>query len=294
MKNRRILFIVNPNAGKKISGSIIELIKKNFPSAIAYDIEVWKNREHFSEILKTLHNGEYTDAVAVGGDGTVNQVAKSLIGTSIALGIVPVGSGNGLARSLGLSMNLEKVLKEIAIGKKEVIDYGVVNDIPFFCTSGVGFDAHIGHLFATSPKRGLKNYIRISLSEYRRYKAKRYIIRINGRTLEREAFLITVANAGQYGNNVYIAPQASMQDGMFHIAILQPVSFMASFGLLSKVLQRKTHTSALVETFTASELQIIRETEDTLHFDGEPELMDKQVNYKLVPKGLHVIVGKKW
>jgi diacylglycerol kinase (ATP) len=294
MTSRRVLFIVNPNAGKKISGNIIEFIKIHFPSSINYDIEVWKNPDHFSDILKTLHSSTYTDAVAVGGDGTVNQVAKSLLGTDIALGIVPIGSGNGLARSLGLSMNLEMVLKELAVGKKEIIDYGLVNQIPFFCTSGMGFDAHIGHLFATSPKRGLKNYIRISVSEFGRYKAKSYTLKINGQTLQRDAFLITVANAGQYGNDVYIAPQASMQDGVFHIAIVQPLSLSKSVGLLGKVLRKKTHTSAVVETFTASELQIIREDKDILHFDGEPILGDVSVNYQLISGGLQVIVGGKW
>lgn len=291
---RKVLFIVNPNAGKKISDRIVENIQKHFPNSINYLIMIWKDRHHFEDILRSLKTDGYTDAVAVGGDGTVNQVAKSIIGLPIALGIVPIGSGNGLARSLGLSMNLEKAIQQIAEGKTQVIDYGLVNDTPFFCTSGVGFDAHIGHLFATSPKRGLKNYIRISLSEYRRYKAKKYTLKLNGQTLERNAFLITVANAGQYGNDFYIAPQASMQDGLFHVAVVQPVSFLSAFGLLNKVLRKKAHQSALVETFTTSELQIIRETEDTIHFDGEPAMESKEVNYKLIAQKLKVIIGDKW
>ncbi len=291
---RKVLFIVNPNAGKKISDKIVENIKKHFPSSIDYLIMIWKDRYHFEDILRSLKTDGYTDAVAVGGDGTVNQVAKSIIDLPISLGIVPIGSGNGLARSLGLSMNIEKAIQQIAEGKTEVIDYGIVNNTPFFCTSGVGFDAHIGHLFATSPKRGLKSYVKISIREYRKYKAKNYTINLNGQLLKRNAFLITVANAGQYGNDFYIAPQANMQDGLFHVAIVQPISLLSSFGLLNKVLRRKAHTSALIETFTASELQIIRETEDTIHFDGEPALEPKEVNYKLMPQKITAIVGDKW
>lgn len=292
--NRNVLFVVNPNAGKKISEKIIRSIEQYFPAEINYLIIVWKDRNHFTEILRAIRNDGYTDVVAVGGDGTVNQIAKSIAGTSIRLGIVPVGSGNGLARSLGLSMNIETAIQQIAEGKSIAIDYGTVNGTPFFCTSGVGFDAHIGHLFATSAKRGLKNYVRISLSEYRRYKAKEYTIRINGETLRRKAFLITIANAGQYGNDFYIAPQASMQDGLFHVVILQPVNVFSAIGLMAKTLRKKAHTSALVETFTAAELTIEREQEDTIHFDGEPAVEPALVNYKLIPQSLQAIIGDKW
>lgn len=292
--NRNVLFVVNPNAGKKISEKIIRTIEQFFPADINYLIVVWKDRNHFTEILRAIQNDGYTDVVAVGGDGTVNQIAKSIAGTPIRLGIVPVGSGNGLARSLGLSMHIEKAIQQIAAGKSIAIDYGTVNATPFFCTSGVGFDAHIGNLFATSAKRGLKNYVRISLSEYRRYKAKDYTIHINGQTLRRKAFLITVANAGQYGNDFYIAPQASMQDGLFHVVILQPVNIVSAIGLVAKTLRKKAHTSALVETFTASELIIERDQNDTIHFDGEPAMELPRVQYKIVPQALQAIIGDKW
>lgn len=291
---RHVLFIVNPNAGKKISDKIIQHIKTHFPTSINYLIIIWQDRDHFTEILRAIQNDGYTDVVAVGGDGTVNQIAKNIIGTSIRLGIVPIGSGNGLARSLGLSMNIEKAIKEIAHGRSITIDYGIVNDRPFFCTSGLGFDAHIGHLFATSSQRGLKNYVRISLAEYRSYKPKHYTIHINGQTLQRKAFLITVANAGQYGNDVYIAPEASMQDGLFHVVVLQPVSFISAVGLLIKTLRKKAHTSALVETFTASEVKITRNGSDSIHFDGEPALEGEVVSYKIVPQAINAIIGDKW
>lgn len=291
---RKLLFIVNPNAGKKISGTLIDTIRKEFPQNIYYQIVVWKDRDHFKEVLDILHSQDYTDAIAVGGDGTVNAVAKSVVGTNIALGIVPAGSGNGLARSLGLSMKVEEAIKQIAKGNKTKIDHGTVNGIPFFCTSGIGFDAHIGNLFATSTKRGLQSYVKITLREIFKYRAKDYTLSFNGQTIKRKAFLITVANAGQYGNDFYIAPQASMQDGLFHIAIVKPFNGFVAPGLLNKVLKRKAHLSNYIETFSTDKITIIREKEDSIHYDGEPEMESKEVVFENMPGSLNVIIGDKF
>lgn len=290
--SRKILFIVNPNAGKKISGKLIETIRKEIPSEIQNEIIIWKDRTHFVEILEKLKQGNYTDAVAVGGDGTVNQVAKSILNTNIALGIVPAGSGNGLARSLGISMRTEIAIKQIAEGKTEYIDTGEVNGIPFFCTSGLGFDAHIGKLFATSVKRGLKSYVKITLRELMTYKEQNYILKLNGKEISRKAFLITVANAGQYGNNFYIAPQAKLNDSLFHVVILKPFNFFQSIGIVLKVLRRKANESRFIETFTCNNLQITRQKEDSIHFDGEPETQGTELNYLLKAKSLKAIVGE--
>jgi diacylglycerol kinase (ATP) len=291
--SRKLLFIVNPNAGKKISDQLIDTIKKEFPKDIYYQIVIWKDKDHFKEVLDILHSQDYTDAIAVGGDGTVNQVAKSIVGTGISLGIVPAGSGNGLARTLGLSMNVAEVIKQIATGKKTTIDYGTVNDIPFFCTSGVGFDAHIGNLFATSKKRGLQSYIKITAREIIKYKSKEYILKFNNQEITRKAYLITIANAGQYGNDFYIAPQAKLNDGKFHVVILKPFNIITVFGVLINVLKGKANESKNIETFTTEKLTIERKWKDAIHFDGEPEFEGEVLNYICHPQKLNVIVGDK-
>lgn len=291
---RKILFIVNPNAGKKISDYIVDIIRKEFSENIYYQIAIWKNKDHFDEITTLLKSGGYTDAIAVGGDGTVNRVASSILGTDITLGIIPMGSGNGLARSLCLSMKIEEVIKQIATGKTAVIDNGTVNNIPFFCTSGVGFDAHIGNLFASSVKRGLKSYIKITLREIFRYRAKNYILKYNNTEVKRKAFLITVANAGQYGNDFYIAPLASMQDGVFHVSVLKPFNLFHTPVLMAKVLSKMAHKSILIETITTNKISIVREGRDTIHFDGEPAVEEKEVVFECKPKSLKVIVGEKF
>lgn len=289
---RKLLFIVNPNAGKKISEQIIATIREEFPENIYYQIVIWKDKNHFEEITSLLKTEGYTDAIAVGGDGTVNQVAKTIVNTNIALGIVPVGSGNGLARTLGLSMKIKEVVKQIAEGKTALIDCGIVNKRFFFCTSGIGFDAHIGNLFATSEKRGLQSYVKITVRELLRYRAKNYMLSFNGQTIQRKAFLITVANAGQYGNDFYIAPQADLQDGKFHVAILKPFNPINVFGILVKILRRKAHLNRNIETYVTDKITITRNEKDSIHFDGEPAFEEKEVLFENKPKALRVIVGE--
>jgi diacylglycerol kinase (ATP) len=291
---RKILFIVNPNAGKKISERIIETIQKEFPKDIYFEVVIWKNKHHFTEITSMLKNDSFTDAVAVGGDGTVNHVAKTILNSGIRLGIVPVGSGNGLARSLGLSMEIEKVIHQIAEGKTSLIDNGSVNGIPFFCTSGIGFDAHIGNLFASSVKRGLSSYVKITIRELFKYRAKNYTLEFNGQTIKRKAFLITVANAGQYGNDFYIAPQANMQDGLFHVVILKPFNVLQVIGLMTKILNKKAHLSGRIETYVTNKIKITRDGKDTIHFDGEPAIEEREVLFENNPGSLKAIVGDKF
>lgn len=290
-QTRKILFIVNPNAGKKISDKIIDAIRRHFPAEIYYQIVIWKDKNNFEEIVALFKNREYTDVVAVGGDGTVNAVAASLIDTNISLGIVPIGSGNGLARSLGLAMSLEKVIQQIVQGKKTKIDVGYVNNRPFFCTSGVGFDAQIGSLFATAKKRGLSSYVKITLQQLFSYRAKTYSISINGQNIERQAFLITVANAGQYGNDFYIAPEAKLGDGLFHVAILKPFNVLKVFGIFFNIMARKAHKSKSIETYTGADLQITRKLADSIHFDGEPAAEGTELNYMIRHNALQVIIG---
>jgi diacylglycerol kinase (ATP) len=292
--SRKILFIVNPNAGKKISGKLIETIHKEFPETLLKEIIIWEDRAHFEEITQKLITENYTDAIAVGGDGTVNQVAKSILNTNVALGIVPAGSGNGLARSLGISMKVEEAIKQIAKGKTEWIDSGSVNGIPFFCTSGIGFDAHIGKLFATSEKRGLQSYIKITIRELFAYKEQHYTMKLDGKEISKKAFLITVANAGQYGNDFYIAPQAKLNDNLFHVVVLKPFNLFQAAGIVLKIVQGKAHQSKFIETYTGKEIAISRQNSDSIHYDGEPEMQEKELKYTLQHKSLKVIIGSKF
>jgi len=290
--SRKLLFIVNPRSGKKNSDRVIDIIKQSMPADLAYDIALWTNLPEFNSIALKLKQENYTDAVAVGGDGSVNLTGRTVFNTGITLGIIPTGSGNGLARSLGYPMKTEEALQQIVKGKTALMDVGFVNNIPFFCTSGVGFDAHIGNLFASAVKRGFKSYVKMILRELRTYKPHDYILKIDGKEIKRKAFLITIANAGQYGNNFYIAPHAKLNDGLFHVVVLKPFNFLQGLGIVLKVLRRKADKSRFVETFTCKELSITRSANDSIHFDGEPETEGLELIYTLKPLALKAIVGE--
>lgn len=289
---RKLLFILNPKAGKGAALHVATIIKEQMPANLSFVVEMFTNKEEFEELM--LKKDNFTDLIAAGGDGTINSVAKNLIGTNIAMGIIPLGSGNGLARSLGISMNIKEAIGQIIEGKRTMIDHGTVNNIPFFCTAGVGFDAHIGNLFALSKKRGLQSYVKITICEILRYRSQHYTIKMNGEIHERKAFLITIANAGQYGNDFYIAPQAKMNDGKFHVVILRPFNFFGAFGILRKVLKGKANESKFIETLTTDKLTILRQSKGPIHFDGEPEFEKEELEYTCHNKQLNVIVGSSF
>lgn len=289
---RKFLFILNPKAGKGKAFEIIELIKEHMPSNMDLSIEMFSDSNEFERLMAKKH--QFTDLIAAGGDGTINSVAKNLVGTTITLGIIPLGSGNGLARSLGVAMDTKEAIMQIVHGKRIKIDHGTVNGIPFFCTSGIGFDAHIGNLFAQSKKRGLQSYVKITLREILRYKCKNYVIKLNGEELKRKAYLITIANAGQYGNDFYIAPHAKLTDGKFHVVVLNPFNFFNAFGIFIKVLLGKANESRHIETFTTNKLIIEREGKDAIHFDGEPEFQGEKLEYICYHQQLNVIIGEKF
>jgi YegS/Rv2252/BmrU family lipid kinase len=291
---RKYIFIVNPNAGKKVADTLIQSIARHFPKNIEHEIVIWEDKDNFEIIKQKIRQNYYSHAIAVGGDGTVNEVANAILNTEIVLGIIPCGSGNGLARSLGISMQTEEAMREMVQSKSIMIDSGRVNDHAFFCTSGAGFDAHIGERFAHSSKRGFMSYVKITIRELFTYRSADYEIKINGEVLKRKAFLVTVANAGQYGNDFYIAPQASLTDGLFHVVILKPFHLLAAFPLAWKMFSGNAHTSKYIETHTAEEVTIVRATKSPIHFDGEPAIEEAQLHFKNLPRSIRIVSGANY
>ena len=291
---KKVAFVINPNAGGKKKENIIQLISENLSAKTPYDIFVWEEKNNFGEIQRQITSGKYDVVIAVGGDGTVNEVAKNLIYTDIVFGIIPRGSGNGLARTLGIPMDTKKAIQRIETGEMRTIDSGLINNKSFFCTSGIGFDAHIGKLFVTSKKRGLSSYFKITTRELFNYRAKKYTILFNNEMLVTKAFLITFANAGQYGNDFYIAPEAKLDDGKLHVAILKPFSAISIFPLLAKILRKRAHKSKSIKTFTSQNIKIsdvrVSEFENVdIHFDGEPGSAENEIEVKINPASLKVI-----
>ena len=282
-------FVINPNAGVKKKLNIEKFIESNFPKSLSYDIIIWEDADDITPISKQIQQNQYQFVIACGGDGTVNMVASLLVHTKKALGILPLGSGNGLARSNGIPMDLMKALDVIVKGKTELIDSGTINTHPFFCTAGIGFDALIAHKFAESTKRGFITYFKTSVREFFKYKPLTYSINVDGNLVKTIAFLITVANAGQWGNDVYIAPAAKLNDGLFHVSILKPFPLITFpfFGV--KLFSKRADTFKYLESIIGKKIEIEFDHQLPAHYDGEPLVANGKISIEMFPFSLRII-----
>lgn len=291
-KKKNITFIVNPISGTKSKDALPLLVKQLIDDSL-YECEFIKTEYagHAAELASQCVNDHIDICVAVGGDGTVNEVARSLAHSETALGIIPCGSGNGLARHLCLPMDMKQALQVINAGKTDYFDYGVINDQPFFCTCGMGFDAYVSLKFAESGKRGLATYVENVLKEGLTYKPDTYIITDESGNHQYNAFLVACANASQYGNNAYIAPEASMQDGLLDVIIMEPFNIIEAakvgFDLFAKTLKSNKH----IKTFQARSIHIHRNESGAVHFDGDPTKMGTDIDVRIEPLGLKAIIN---
>jgi diacylglycerol kinase (ATP) len=287
---KKIAFVINPNSGSDKKTDRVALIKSLLSDSYESEIIPWNKISDRDEIFRRVTTGAFDIAVAVGGDGTVSQLANALAGTNVALGIIPFGSGNGLARHLGIPMKTVDAMKLLETGVTKKIDRGIINNRSFFCTAGVGFDARIGKLFAESSKRGFWTYGKMTVAEFRAYDAETYVIDIDGKKIERNAFLMTIANAGQYGNNAWIAPQANAMDGILHVSILLPFRWWNMAGIARKMFGKNLDTSRFMESYTGKKITITRKSEGATHYDGEPDVMGTELAVTIDPAALNVVV----
>ncbi len=290
---KKIIFIMNPISGTGNKSSIPSLISSTLNKELFdYEIRLTERAGHASEIAKEARDNHADIVVAVGGDGTVNEVARSLVHSDTALGILPCGSGNGLARHLLLPMNLRKSLEVINQCEIHDLDYGVINDYPFFCTCGMGFDAFVSMKFAESGKRGPISYAENILREGLKYKPETYTLEDETGTKQYKAFLISCANASQYGNNAYIAPQASMSDGLMDVVIMEPFDVLeapqVSFDMFNKTLDMNSK----IKSFKCKKLHITRSKPGVIHYDGDPVMTGSEIDVHLEEKGIKVVVPK--
>jgi YegS/Rv2252/BmrU family lipid kinase len=286
-----ILFIVNPISGGRNKASFAEMVDSYL------DREKFSPRVIFSQYRGHAHEEASKAAasgcpfiVAVGGDGTVNEIASAIEGTETSMGIIPFGSGNGLARSLKIPMNCTKALSRLNSATPSKIDVADLNGKKFFNVAGMGFDAHISHVFATSVKRGLKGYVKTAFAEFSVYKEQAYKIEIDGRVLERDAFMVCIANSSQFGNNAHVSPKASLVDGLLDICIVKafPLYWLPVMGyhMFSKTSDR----SKYVELFQGKQIKIMRSSAGPIHLDGEPVIMDQEIFVQVRPASLNVLV----
>ncbi len=283
---------MNPISGTAEKAAIPGMIKK-FLDHNKFDAEIRMTEYagHASMIAGEAKDKGTDIVVAVGGDGTVNEVARAIVHSSTALGIIPCGSGNGLARHLLLPMNIKKSIEMINACEIHKLDYGTINEHPFFCTCGMGFDAFISQKFAESGKRGPMNYAENIIRTGISYEPETYEIIDENGTAQCEAFLISCANASQYGNNAYIAPQATMSDGLLDVIIIKPSDMLGSAQISLEMFNKTLDLNDNVKTFKCKELHVRRAKPGVIHFDGDPVMAEEDIFIKIHEDGINIIVN---
>lgn len=285
---------MNPISGtsdkKDIPYLIEELLDKE---QFDYSIRETEYAGHAYEIAKESKEQGIDIVVAVGGDGTVNEVGRALVHSNTALGIIPTGSGNGLARHLLIPMKIKGAIQVLNDCEITDLDYGIINKHPFFCTCGVGFDAFISEKFAEAGKRGPITYLENILKEGLKYEPETYEIEAENGTIKKKAFLISCANASQYGNNAYIAPQASMSDGMIDVIIMEPFDALEASQISIEMFNKTLDKNNKIKTFRSKEIKIYRKAPGVIHYDGDPIDTGKEIVVTLKEKGIKILTNPK-
>ena len=277
-----MLFIVNPISGHKRKSIIIAHLKEK-----GYKVVCTEYPGHAEQLA---HEALENIIVAVGGDGTVNEVARGIVGTEKVLGIIPCGSGDGLALHLGISRFYRQALKCILQKKVIQVDSGLINGKPFFSVCGTGFDAVVSERFAKSGKRGLMNYIDIGLKTWMEYKPQKHLIEIDGKVSAMDASLITVGNSSQWGNNARIAPAADINDGFLDMTAVDRVSALEMPALALQLMTGTLDKNHKVHCYRGREFKISRPTPGPAHADGDWFSAGKDLEIRIVPNSLNVIV----
>ncbi|GAB3499394.1 diacylglycerol kinase family lipid kinase [Spirosoma knui] len=292
MANRSaVLAIINPLSGT-ISLEQKTALRDMFlhrAEAIGFDAEAVFTTypRHATELATKAVERGVSRVLAIGGDGTINESAQALRRSATALGIVPIGSGNGLARHLGIPLHPLKAIEKALAGRPVVIDSAEINEYPFFCTAGLGFEAYVAHAFAQQPVRGLPTYVRTAFQAYWRYRPEPFLLDGQKKTL----FSLTFANAGQFGNNAWMAPTANIADGRLEQCEIRPFPTQAA-GMLTWRLFNKTlnqspywHGRSITKATVQSEGPLL------IHADGEPLILStNQADVRILPGSLLVLL----
>lgn len=284
----KALFVINERSGAKRAYDVADVIRRGCP--FVHDIVPCGRLEDLDALIDRAEEDGVDVVFAVGGDGTVHETAKRLIGRTLTLGILPIGSGNGFARHIGLPTDPHAALAACRGGRIVTIDTAAVNEHPFVGLMGLGFDAMIADRFASSTERGLKTYVSEGLRAFTQFHSEEYEVIANGTTIQRRALVIAVANAGQYGNNARVAPLASLQDGLLDVVIVEDTNILNAAMLIGRLFSGSFDRAHGVTTFQTPEVVIRRAEAGPAHLHGEPLTLPAELNVRIVPKSLRLLV----
>ncbi|MGC3948746.1 MAG: YegS/Rv2252/BmrU family lipid kinase [Chryseolinea sp.] len=288
-ENKKFTFIVNPRAGVGQGTTLEQLVTRSATvHNAAFDIRYTQSAGH-ATVLASEASRDHSDVVvAVGGDGTINEVARGLVGTQTTMGIVPRGSGNGLARHLGIPLNTAQAVDYLFTSDELAIDVFTVNGKLSLNVSGIGFDGHVTNLFGVKSGRGLMGYVTVSIREFTTFKEFKAVVRTKEVTIERHAFIIAIANSSQYGNNAYIAPAASVCDGLLNVNFLKKIP-LYRMDFLYDFFAGKVGQSPYSEILETAAIEITTSEAVSYHVDGEPAGTADHFDIKLTPGALKVL-----
>ena len=291
LRPKRILFIVNPKAGTNLQRHIRESVDKYLNHRkFEYGFRFTERSQHARELAGEAIADGYEIIVAVGGDGSINEVASAVMGTDAVLGIVPAGSGNGLAMHLGYGRDVDEAIKKINTAEGRVIDVGLMNGRPFFNIAGIGFDGLVSNLMKGSNWRGFIPYFLKSVKAGLQYTPRECRIEIDDRMLTEKCFIISIANGPMWGYNFQIAPDARLDDGLFEVVLLKDAPKWQYFAAVPATLNGKIYDADFVDHFTARRVKIISEGENYIHLDGEGIVMEGELSFEILPKALKILV----
>jgi diacylglycerol kinase (ATP) len=288
MKKLRIL--INPIAGHGFAPRIASLVDQS--SLLKYyevDTQTTEYAGHAAELARDAVNEGYDCVVAAGGDGTVNEIAAQLVNTNTALAIIPAGSGNGLARHLGFSLKYPQTLEQIAAAKRSSIDTLSINNRFAVNVSGFGFDGLVAWRFNHEGKRGLSNYTKIALQEYFKYPIIRFQLDIDGEPLEKEAHMLVIANASQFGNAAVIAPRAELNDGLMDLVIVKRPPALQLPAMFFKLFNGTLRDNQFVKTIKCAKFTATSNRPIHLHIDGEAVEPLHEITVAVLPSSLNVL-----
>ena len=291
---QKVLFIINPMSGTNRQKRMIETYARQYLPAADFDLH-FAYTEYAGHAINISNNAKniFDIVVAVGGDGTIHEVAQPLVHSTTALAIIPMGSGNGLARFLHIPLYIRPAIRLIAEGRKLKIDTILCNNEYVLNVAGFGFDAIIGDLFNINvAKRGGLKYVQLVSKELFTYKAQTFTFCVDNKEFTRTFFIGAIANANQYGLNAYIAPTADITDGKFEVVFIEKFPPLFTLKLAVDLFSNRIHKSRYVETLQVDSLTIKNDTPYTIHMDGEPRVMYSDINFSIAPQSLSIITGK--
>lgn len=295
-EKNELIIIANPVSGARhlrpddFRAEIGRVLDTN---KFTYEIHITRRAGHAADIARSGLDKGVDSFLVAGGDGTVNEVAGVLARTNARMGIIPGGSGNGLAHHLEIPRSLDEAVKVFNQQHVERIDTCTVNGRFFVSIAGIGFDARVARQFAENNHRGFLTYAKIVIHEYLNYKPRKYKLSFNGKTIKTKAFFISFANSSQFGYNTRIAPSASLTDGLIDICIVQKPPISALLSAFHLLFRRRADRSKYLDIYQSESLRVKRKKGNTVNIDGEPVKMAKELFIKVVPLSLNIVIPPK-